>query len=180
MLYCTFSSHPKTKARWLWHPGTARVHTRLSVPWHSVSVQSVYGAKFVRTLLQWQNKKAMKSDINKQELNAQCSNLFPGTALSYDFLKKCFEFPGNLSPLNLLILCTLAAFDRCGLLKQSPGTGSGKFRSPCPPIYFTVLSAQLKGCMQYIHCKALNDTWCHVKFIWFHKQILGNLEGNLE
>ena len=33
----------------------------------------------------------------------------------FDFLKKCFDFPGNLPSLNLLILRTRAVFDRCGV-----------------------------------------------------------------
>ena len=41
--------------------------------------------------------------------------LFPGTALSFDFFKKRFQFPGYLAPLNLLILRTHAEFDRCGI-----------------------------------------------------------------
>ena len=67
-----------------------------------MSVQSVYGAKFVRKLcLKYSDKtkyEAIKSDTQRLKL------LFPGTALSFDFLKKCFEFPGNLPPLTLLIL----------------------------------------------------------------------------
>ena len=41
--------------------------------------------------------------------------LFLGTALSFDFLKQCSEFPGSLSPSNLLILHMRAVFDRCGV-----------------------------------------------------------------
>ena len=40
--------------------------------------------------------------------------LFPGTTLSFDFWNKRFEFPGNLPPLNMLILHTRAAFNCCG------------------------------------------------------------------
>ena len=47
-------------------------HIRLSVPWKSVSVQSVYGAKFVRKLCWKYSDKtkyeAIKSEVNKQEL----------------------------------------------------------------------------------------------------------------
>ena len=95
-------------------------HIRLSLPWKSVSVQSVYGAMFVRKLCwKYSNKTkydAIKSEVNKQELSTDTQRLkllFPGTT-SFDVLKKCFEFPGNLPPLNLFILRTRTAVDRCG------------------------------------------------------------------
>ena len=50
----------------------------------------------------------MNSSTDTQRLKL----LFPGTALSFDVLKNCFEFPGNLPPLNLFISRTRAAFDR--------------------------------------------------------------------
>ena len=55
--------------------------------------------------------------MKKPELSTDTQRLkllFPETALSFDFLKKCFEFPGNLPPLDRLILRMRAAFDRCG------------------------------------------------------------------
>ena len=33
--------------------------------------------------------------------------------LYFDFLKQFFEFPGNMPAVNLVILRTRAAFDRC-------------------------------------------------------------------
>ena len=76
----------------------------------------------------------MKSEVNKQELFYRYSTFkslklfFPGTALSFDVFKKCFGFPGNLPPLNLFILRTRAAFDRCGGARLSEG--GGKRRDP--------------------------------------------------
>ena len=47
-------------------------HIRLSVPWKSVSVQSIYGGKFVRKLCWKYSDKpkyeTIKSEVNKQEL----------------------------------------------------------------------------------------------------------------
>ena len=81
-------------------------------------VQSVYGAKFVRKLCWKYSDKtkyeAIKSEVNKGNFSQRLKLLFPGTALSFDVLNKCFEFPGNLPPLNLFNLRTRAAFDRCG------------------------------------------------------------------
>ena len=80
-------------------------------------------AKFVKKLcLKYSDKtkyEAIKSEVNKLNRNfskdtQRLKLLFPGTALSFDFLKNCFEFLGNISPINLLIFRTRDAFDRCG------------------------------------------------------------------
>ena len=84
-------------------------------------VKSVYGAKFVRKLCWKYSDKtkyeAIKSEVNKQELFHRYSTFKASLSRNcfiFVVLNKCFEFPGNLPPLNLFNLRTRAAFDRCG------------------------------------------------------------------
>ena len=52
------------------------------------------------TRRQSQRKTNWDCSVDTQHLKL----LFQGTALSFDFFKRFFKFPGNLPPLNLLIL----------------------------------------------------------------------------
>ena len=64
-----------------------------------------------KVLLEIQRQNKVRGDKvrGKQTGTQRLKLLFPGTALSFDFLKKSSEFPGNLPPSNLLILRTRAA-----------------------------------------------------------------------
>ena len=78
--------------------------------------------------------------------------LFPGTVLFFDFLNQCFELLGNFPPLNLLILRTRAAFDRCGALVSYP-TMSATF------VGTVELSSALQCCFQrFVATVAVNNT----------------------
>ena len=88
-------------------------HFRLSLPWKSVSVQSVDGANFVLTHFKKYRDKAkyeaIKLAVNKWELFHRYST-FKASLPS-----KFCEFPDNLPAANFVILRTRAAFNRCGV-----------------------------------------------------------------
>ena len=71
------------------------------------------------------------SEVNKRELFHRYPTF--KASLSWNcVLKKCFEFPGNLPPLNRLTLCTCAAFDRCGGGRGESRCNTMLYRKGCP------------------------------------------------